>query len=361
MIKLTSLLSAWPVLIAIAMGPHVWAEDPIFVEDMVVVLIDAVDVPASQSGVIATMSVKEGDSVSEGDLLAKLDDRQSKLLESQTHTKLEIAIEKAENGLAEDLAKKKLAEQNQLAKEHEYTKEIAELKASNEVRVLASQKAERVAKNEWERATRAREEFIDSVSQSEIDGLRFAFERTLLETEQADFERRLDALQAKAEAEVASGHQLGIERSTIELKQAAAERRIQALEVELQRQQLKLASLATEQQQILAPLDGVVVERFKNRGDWVDAGDPVIRVIRLNRLRAEGFLAADKISSLRLGQSVELTIQRGDEGALESEGVVAFVSPEIDPINGQVRIWVEFENPSLEVLPGMRLSLRVRP
>ncbi|MGI9470731.1 MAG: HlyD family secretion protein [Rubripirellula sp.] len=355
-VTLTFGLAVVAMLHATAQG-----EDSILVDEMVVVLIDAVDVPASQSGVIADISVKEGESVSFGSPLAKLDDRKSQLLESQARTQLAIATENAEHGMEEDLAKKKLDEQRQLAKEHEFKREIAERKASNEVRVLASQKAERVAKNELDRASRARQEFVDSVSQSEIDGLRFAYERTSLETEQAGFERRIAALEAKAEAEVASGHQLGIERLTIEVAQAEAKQRVQAFEVELQRQQMKLATLATEQQRILSPFDGVVVERFRNRGDWVNAGDPVIRVIRLNRLRAEGFLEADKIGSLRSEQPVALTIQRGVQGVIEREGVIAFISPEIDPINGQVRIWVEFDNPDLEILPGMRLSLRLMP
>ena len=52
----------------------------------------------------------EGEAVAQGDQLGKLDDRQTRLLESQARTKLSIATEKAENGLAEDLARKKLAE-----------------------------------------------------------------------------------------------------------------------------------------------------------------------------------------------------------------------------------------------------------
>ena len=333
------------------------ADDSILIEEMIVVLIDAVDVPASQNGVIAEISVQEGDAVKESAQLGKLDDRESKLKEMLARTQLSIAIENAGNGLAEDLAKKKLEEQRQLAKEHEYKMEIANRKADNEVRVLASRKAERVAMNELERATQARQEFIDSVSESEIDNLRLSFERTSLETEQADFERRLDALQAKAEAEAASGHQLGVERLNIEVEQAVADQRVQSLQVDLQRQQSKLAALAVEQQKILAPMDGIVVERFRNRGDWVNAGDPVIRVIRLDRLRAEGFVSSDQMNLLRIQQEVKLTIDRGSDGKLERVGEVAFISPEIDPINGEVRVWVEFDNPRLDVLPGMRLSL----
>jgi multidrug efflux pump subunit AcrA (membrane-fusion protein) len=259
------------------------------------------------------------------------------------------------------MARKQLAQQQQLSKQHEIVREIANRKAENEIRILASKKAEAVAKNELERATHARQEFVDSVSQSEIDSLRLAYQRTSLETEQADFELRVDILQAKAESEVAVGHALGIERSKIEVQQASADQHVQELEVQLQRHRTRLAELATLERKIFAPLGGVVVERFCSQGDWVNAGDAVVRVIRLDRLRAEGFIASDQIDNLRGRRDVLLKIQLGADSVIEREGQVVFISPEIDPINNQVRFWVEFDNPKRDVLPGMRLSLQSRP
>ena len=112
------------------------------------------------------------------------------------------------------------------------------------------------------------------------------------------------------------------------------------------------------QHKIIAPLDGVVVEIFRDKGDWVTAGDPVVRVIRLDRLRAEGFIESALIQSIRNNRRVHLTIQLGANSFVQREGEIVFISPEIDPVNNEVRFWVEFDNPKLDVLPGMRLSLR---
>ncbi len=64
------------------------------------------------------------------------------------------------------------------------------------------------------------------------------------------------------------------------------------------------------------------------------------------------------IDQLRQNRSVHLTIQMGADSTVEREGQIVFISPEIDPVNKEVRFWVEFDNPKLDVLPGMRLSLR---
>ena len=338
---------------------NAFAVEIVRVDDMQVVLIDSVDVPASQDGALAAIAVSEGKSVSAGDELARLDDRKLKLEENLARTRLEIANESARSGLAAELAEKKLAQEEQLAKEHQFKKRIADRKAEKDVSVQASKKAELVAENELKRATEARRQFVDSVSESEIDNLRLSFERTVLETKQAEFERVISGLQAEAEAEAANSHRLGVERYTLELAQAKVEQRVQELQAELQQHQLKLAELASSLQVIRSPIDGVVVERYRKLGDWVKAGEPVIRVIRLNRLRAEGFISADQLDSLSVGQKVQLEIQRTQDSTVERDGIVKFISRELEPVSGEIRFWVEFDNSSLDVLPGMRSSLSV--
>jgi len=344
--------ATWPALGLIA-------AEPIVVNEMQVVLIDSVDVPASQDGAIAVLPVDEGKSVSVGDELARLDDRKTRIEQDLAKTRVEIANENAQSGLSAELAEKKLAQEMQLAKEHEFKKQIADRKAENDVSVQASKKAELVAENELRRATEARRQFVDSVSQSEIDNLRLSYERTVLETKQAEFERVIDGLQAEAEAEAANSHQLGVDRYTLELAQAKVEQRVQELQAQLQTHQLKLAELASSMQVIKSPIDGVVVERYRNLGDWVKAGEPVIRVIRLDRLRAEGFITADQLDRVAVGQKVQLTIERSEKNTVQREGVVKFISRELEPVSGEIRFWVEFDNASLDVLPGMRLSLSV--
>lgn len=225
----------------------------LIVDSMIVTLIDDNRIPASETGMIAQIKVSEGDSVSAGDSLGNLDDRQVLIEGAAARTQLKIAVEKSETDRAAELAQKDLAEAKQTAKEHQLLLEIAQRKAGNETRVLASKKSQEVAKNELDRATRARSKFVDSISQSEIDGYRLAFDRTRLESDQAEFERQNDKLQARAEQSAATGHRLRIEKSTIEVERAVADKQIRILEVQLHQQQYELAELAAERHKFALP------------------------------------------------------------------------------------------------------------
>ncbi len=336
------------------------ADESLVVNELIVTLIDSVEVPSSETGIVAELLVHEGHSVTNGQAIARLDDRQAKIEQSLTTTQLEIARWRSQNDRTVDLAEKKLAEEQQRAKQQLVLLEVAKRKGENGVRVEASSKAEAVAKNELDRAIQARLQFVDSVSKSEIDGLRLSHEKSRLETKQAAFERDLDVLNAKAEAEAASGLALAIDRFQIEVAQAEADRKLSELQVLLHQHQASLAELTVSKLRVESPLDGIVVELYRKTGDWVTAGEPIARVIRVNRLRAEGFVPLSKLQGLRDNRDVTLSIATGqeDSSTIERDGRIVFIHPEVDPVNGEVAFWVEFDNPNVDVLPGMRLSLK---
>jgi multidrug efflux pump subunit AcrA (membrane-fusion protein) len=131
------------------------------------------------------------------------------------------------------------------------------------------------------------------------------------------------------------------------------------LEVVLFEQQLQLAQLKVEKHKFVAPFKGVVAEVLHRPGDWVSVGDPILRVIRLDRLKADGYIAAGQAAQLRDNPEVMLEIDSAD-GRIQRAGQIVFVSSEIDPVNNEIKFRVEFENPDSDVLPGMRLRLRTR-
>lgn len=339
-------------------GPLLHAdEQPLIIDNMVVSVIDSVSIAARHAGMIAKLDVRAGDAVAAGQQLGKLDDRRAALEAAAARTQLNIAAEQSAGDRDPELAQNRLAEAEQTAAEQQLLLQIAERKADNEIRVLAAKKAEAVAKNELDRAARARAKFVDSVSESEIEGLQLIYDKAGLEARQAQFERQIDVVQAQVEQAEASVRQLNIERSAIALDAAAAGHRVKQLQVALHEQQAELAELIAEQHRFVAPFGGVVAETYHGAGDWVAAGDPVVRVIRLDRLRAEGFIDASALPGLRPRQPVTLMIEIPGQPPAQRSGEITFVGSEIDPVNNEVRVWVEFDNPAGDVLPGMRLRM----
>ncbi|HUG69026.1 MAG TPA: HlyD family efflux transporter periplasmic adaptor subunit [Pirellulaceae bacterium] len=196
--------------------------------------------------------------------------------------------------------------------------------ARNDLKVRLAQKSHEVAAAELKRATEAAERFSKSVSQSEIARLQ-------LGTEQAD---------------------LQIYQTRFDLKTAL-------LAVDTYEAALRLAEHQLKKRAIHAPTSGVVVEVLKHVGEWVEPGETVVRMVRMDRLRVEGFLLAQQADAKLVGQPARVTIKLQPDKTLDVNGEVTFVSPEIHPVNGMVRVWVEIENGEARLRPGLPATIKI--
>lgn len=341
-------------------GPVV-ASEPLFVDDMIVTAIESVDVPATQTGVIDRLNVREGDPVVVGDVIAALDDRDARVKESIAQTQLDMTRRRADGNWQSEIAGAKLDAEKQAAAQQAILENIASTKAASDVRVQASKKAADAAQVELDRALRSQQRYAESVSKSEIDGLRLAHERSLLEIKQAEAERNLDRMAATAEAAATVGHRKNIERFAAELQQSLGQEEIAHLESNLATDQLELARLQRQQHVVASPIDGVVADVHSAKGDWITTGQPIARIIRLDRLRAEGFVGLDQLPVLRTTKNVNIRVQIGTAKSVERVGKIVFISPEVDPVNNEIRFWVEFDNTDRVILPGMRMTMETTP
>ena len=194
---------------------------------------------------------------------------------------------------------------------------IAEAIVENDIKVRFARKSQEVALAELKRSQESIEKFPKSVSQTELDRLRLLADKATLEIEQA----QVDHEQAKL--------------SKL-LKQSDVER----------------AELLLQRRKIKAPFPGMVVSWKKQRGEWVEAGTPVVRIIRLNRLRAEAFVSSRIPVGDLLDRPVQLFVDLPGKPKSRFEGKLVFVDPEIDPVNNQMRIYAEIDNTKLQLRPG---------
>ncbi|MGD9723900.1 MAG: efflux RND transporter periplasmic adaptor subunit [Pirellulales bacterium] len=197
----------------------------------------------------------------------------------------------------------------------------ARKEADSDVKVRFARKSLEVAEAELRRALDSERRFAKSVSQSELDHLRLSVQKTTLEIEQAQLEQ--------------------------DLAQAASE---------LKQVDVDSAEHAIRQRHITAPLSGFIAEVNRHQGEWVEPGQPILRILRLDRLRAEGLASAGEVNGELKGRKATLTVEIAGQPT-EFVGTVTYVSPEVDPVNGQVRIWAEIENPRLQLRPGLHGSM----
>ncbi|HVU88536.1 MAG TPA: HlyD family efflux transporter periplasmic adaptor subunit [Pirellulales bacterium] len=217
--------------------------------------------------------------------------------------------------------------QAQLTKKRaEIELDVARAEAANDVDVRFAQKSTEVTRAELRRASESMEKYKKSVSATELDRLRLEAERAALQVEQAQEELKVAGF-------------------TERLKQ----------------NELDYAAWTLERLRIKSPLDGMVVEINQRPGEWVEPGETMFRVVRIDRLRVEAFLDAHQAAGSLAGRPVKLSIDGKGDRSAEFSGKIVFVSPEVDPVNGQVRVWAEVENRDGQLRPGVHGKLTIGP
>jgi len=268
---------------------HALAAD-IPVESVFITLSGQVDVPARETGVLATVFVHEGQMVVEDQPLAQIEDAEAKLVLQRTKLDLEIARKQAANTFNLDYARASV----------------------------------KVAQNELIRAQTSRAAVSGSVSESEIENL-----------------------------------QLALQRMTLDVKRSEHELIIADLTRQVKENELAMAEQEIKRRQINSPISGIVVRTYQHRGEWVLAGEKVIRILRLDQLRAEGFISVAEVRPNLIGARATVQLESRDKSITKFMGTLVFVDPEVEPTSGQVRVRAEIDNKRLLLRPGLRASMTI--
>lgn len=200
----------------------------------------------------------------------------------------------------------------------EFERAQAQAKAGNTLSIEYATKAIEVAQAELRRSEETNKQFPGSISASQLDVERLTIEKLDLERRQAE-------------------HELELARFEFEAKDNA----------------LQAAQLELELHAVRAPFSGIVSLVRGRPGEWVEPGTAVVRLVAVETLRAEGFAPAGRSAIVRVGATVRIDLEGDDEGA-SVEGQLAFVSPEVDPVSRQVRVWAAIDNRDRRLQPGQQ-------
>jgi membrane fusion protein (multidrug efflux system) len=102
---------------------------------------------------------------------------------------------------------------------------------------------------------------------------------------------------------------------------------------------------------VRAPFDGVVSDRKASAGDTASIGKELLKVIDPTSMRFAGRVSADKISQVKVGQSVGFRIN-GYAGQ-EFRGKVARVDPSANDVTRQVEVLVSFDGSNQPRVSGL--------
>jgi macrolide-specific efflux system membrane fusion protein len=210
----------------------------------------------------------------------------------------------------------------------ELQRDAALAKAADDIEVRFAVAAQAVAVAELDRALAIERRSPGGVTQQEIQKLQLAKHRDELQIERSKLEMRV----AKMNADV---HQAAV----------------------------KSAEDAVARRQIVSPLDGVVVALLHEKGEWVAAGEGVVQVVRIDRLRVEGLISSAEYSPQEVAGrpvTVEVPLAGGQSGRFS--GRVVYISPLVAAGNSyRVRAEVanRIENGHPLLRPGMSATMTI--
>ena len=250
-------------------------------------------------------------SASEGGALQKLDVRAGQIVKAGDE------IGHIDDRKAEALRRVKL-------KEYEAARETAD----DDINVRFSQAAAGVAKLAWEKAFAADKQVNNSVSQLEIKKLELEYHKAKLQIEKSNLDQKI----AKLTAEV--------KKAEVDAADA---------EIALRR--------------IVSPLDGIIVKVHKHVGEWLQPGDPVVEIVRIDRLWVEGYVNAADFNPGEIdGRDVTVDAEMARGRKMRFKGQVVFVKPLVEGGDYLVQAEVENrqENGHWLLRPGLNATMTIQ-
>lgn len=223
---------------------------------------------------------------------------------------MELAVREGDVVRKNDVIAKIDDDQPQMEKrkaQAEYDQALA--KAQSDVDVQYSEAAEKVAEAEYKKALESHTKVPGSVTEVERDRLALNEKKSELQIDQARLEQRLAALATQSK----------------EVEVLAAEN-------------------AIGRRLIKSPLDGVVVQVFPHQGEWMQPGDPLARVVRVDKLRIEGYVDSSRFGPDKVrDRPVTVEVMLADDRKETFKGRIMVTSPMVES-GGDFRVVAEVEN-----------------
>jgi HlyD family secretion protein len=320
---------------------------------------DVVDLSAKRPGRIVEITVREGDSVEIGQLLAVLSSDQD-----QARFEQQMALVLSDQRKLEQL-KRQLATYAERVRQAQITVTQAEADAPARVKEaeanLASSKAELVrSEAELQQSQVDAERYAPlaktgAVAQQLAE--QYATKQRIAEASTEASRKRVSAAEASLEASraqlenprIKESDRRTLEREVEELKAqiAGAAADVTAGQAELRRIEADLRDL-----KVLAPIAGTILTRSAEPGRVVASGQTILAMVDLSKLYLRGFVPEGNVGTIKVGQTAEVFLDSSPAEAIPAEVI------RVDP---QVMFTPEntyFKDDRVKQVLGVKLGLK---
>ncbi|MBI1902872.1 MAG: HlyD family efflux transporter periplasmic adaptor subunit [Planctomycetia bacterium] len=205
----------------------------------------------------------------------------------------------------------------------------AEAEVRNDINVRYAKAAEQVADADYQQVVEANKKVPGAIQATELRLKYLEWQRAALQIEQAQFD-------------------VTLAKKTLEARTA----------------ELTAAEIDVARRKVTAPFGGVIVELHKQPGEWANAGEPILHLVRLDKLRVEGFVDAAKLGPADVdGKPVLVEVRLERDRTASFEGRIVFVDPFVQQPGGTYKVWAEVENRRenghFVLRPGHKVKMKI--
>lgn len=320
---------------------------------------DDAAVAAKTSGRIREITVREGDRLETGQVIAVLDDEQIRAREQQA----EAAVRQAEARVR--VAQHQIAVLNEQVRQNELGVDQARADAQGRVHEAEARLAAAEAQLAQAEASYAQAKW-------DRDALTRLFEKGLVAEQEA--KRAQNTEQAQVAVVAAGRRQVEAARGAVttarsnlvnpairssqvaavegQILQAQADIAAAQADAERARAQLTEARANRKDLQVIAPFTGTVATRTAEPGEVVMAGTPIVTLVNLAQVYLRGFVPEGQIGRVRVGQPARVFLD-----SAPTKPVDAFVS-RVDPEASFTPENTYFREDRVKQVVGVKLQLR---
>ena len=190
----------------------------------------------------------------------------------------------------------------------EYGLKAARQRASDKIEITYASKAAEFAKVDWERVIEANENLAGAVPEIEV-----------------------------------RQKKLGWERSVLQIEKAQKDRDLAILDYNTKKAEVEAAEMAVGMRVINAPFDGEVVDMYRHESEWVNPGDPILKLVRFDTLYVEGYAYAKDYDQEELqGRPVTVSVSKARGREVKVKGTIVHVSSIVS--GGEYKVRAEIQN-----------------
>jgi len=278
------------------------------------------------SGKVLEVTVREGDTVTAGQVIARLDDAQVRAKEDQARAALTDAQAKLQGARDQIGVLQDQLQQNQLLTGQ------STMDAAGRVRqAQADLTAAQADLNQQQAALRLAEFNRDAYARlaktgaaSELQRLQAEVQADQQAAQVASAQRRVEASRGAlttAQANLDNPKIRGAAVSGTQSQIAEQQSTVAAARAELVQAQAQLAQAQADRADltVLAPFSGTVLTRAAEPGEVVQAGTAIVTLLDLSKVYLRGFIPEGAIGKVRVGQAAHVFLDSNPNQALDGQ------------------------------------------